>query len=79
MFSFGARFKTLYVMQQDVREMQEQVEKLTKKNAELYQELELVKTDAYVEEVARENLGLIREGEVQVVPVNPGSGEAGNN
>lgn len=69
-FSFGTRFNTLYAMQQDVREMQEQVERLSRRNAQLQEELEKVKSDAYVEEVAREKLGLIKSGEKRIMPVN---------
>lgn len=73
-FSFGTRFNSLYAMQQDVREIQEQVDDLAKKNAQLRKQLEMVKSDAYVEEVAREKLGLVRDGEVRVVPVEePGN------
>lgn len=68
-FSFGTRFNSLYAMQQDVREMQEQVDDLAKKNTQLRKQLDMVKSDAYIEEVAREKLGLVRAGEVRVVPV----------
>jgi len=69
-FSFSNRFNTLYAMQQDVREMQQQVERLTQKNAQLYDQLERAQSDAYVEEVAREKLGLVKDGEMRIMPVN---------
>ncbi len=69
-FSFGTRFNTLYAMQQDVREMQEQVERLSRRNAQLQEELEKAKSDAYVEEVAREKLGLVKSGEKRIMPVS---------
>lgn len=68
-FSFGTRFNELYAMQQNVREIQEQVDRLTEKNARLRKQLEMVQSDAYVEAVAREKLGLVRAGEVRIVPV----------
>ncbi|MTI83314.1 MAG: septum formation initiator family protein [Firmicutes bacterium] len=68
-FSFSTRFNTLYAMQQDVQEMQQQVEVLTQKNAQLYDQLERAQSDAYVEEVAREKLGLVKEGEKRIMPI----------
>jgi len=68
-FSFSTRFNTLYAMQQDVQEMQQQVEVLTQKNAQLYDQLEKAQSDAYVEEVAREKLGLVKEGEKRIMPI----------
>lgn len=70
LFSFGVSFRNLYAMQQDVRKMEEQVANLEKKNAELRKQLEMVASDAYVEEVAREKLGLIKAGETRIVPVS---------
>ncbi len=69
-FSFSTRFNTLHAMQQDVQEMQQQVEVLTQKNARLYDQLERAQSDAYVEEVAREKLGLVKKGEKRIMPVN---------
>lgn len=68
-FSVGVRFNNLYAMQQDLRKIQEQVNKLERKNAELRKQLEMVMSDAYVEEVAREKLGLVKEGETRIVLV----------
>lgn len=68
-FSFGSKFNNLYAMQQDVLQIQQQVDKLEQRNARLREELEMVQSDAYVEKVAREKLGLVKSGEVRVVPV----------
>lgn len=68
-FSFGVRFNDIYAMQQDVRDMQEQVELLKERNQQLSHQLEMVQSETYVEEVAREKLGLVKAGETRIVPV----------
>jgi len=66
-FSFGLQFNQLRVMQKELYGMRVQVETLQKKNAELKDQLKLIRTDAYIEQIAREKLGLVRSGEVRVI------------
>lgn len=70
-FSYGGHLNQLYTMEQELDKIQAQVEELRKKNIELREQLERVKSKDYVERVAREKLGLIHEGEILVVPVDP--------
>lgn len=46
---------------------QQELIKLKDKNQKLQDEVSLSKTDAYIEKVARERLGLIKEGEAPVI------------
>ena len=67
-------FLPSYTRLQDLREKnasyQKQIEALKRKNIELTEEKERLKDPVYLERVAREKMGLIKEGEVvyQLVP-----------
>lgn len=67
--SLVSQFQRLDAMQRDLEQLQTQIVELQKKNAELRQQLSLVQSDAYIEQVARERLGLVKPGEARVVPV----------
>lgn len=67
--SFTLQFNRLSVLRQEVRQVQEQVVELRSKNAELKEQLKRAQSDAYLEQTAREKLGLIKPGEARVVPV----------
>ncbi|MGB9803371.1 FtsB family cell division protein [Desulfofundulus sp.] len=71
LLSFFTQFHRLDAMQQDLQQLQAQLTELQKKNAELKQQLKLVQSDAYIEQVARERLGLVKPGEARIVPVKP--------
>jgi len=51
-------------LQTRVRELERQVENLQAANQELQEQIEYARTDAYIEQVARERLGLVRPNEV---------------
>lgn len=74
--SLGSRFDSLYTMQRDLQAVRAEVQQLREVNRDLSQQLELLRSDAYVEQVAREKLGLVKPGETRIVPVNPGTAEA---
>ena len=67
-FSLGSQISYLHAMQTNVETIQGQVEELTQKNTALREEIKKIKSDAYVEQVAREQLGLVKPGETLVVP-----------
>lgn len=69
--SFASQFNRLYAMQQDLQQIQFQLGELQKKNAELKEQLKLVQSDAYIEQIARERLGLVKPGEARIVPMKP--------
>ncbi|CCO08633.1 FtsB family cell division protein [Desulforamulus hydrothermalis] len=68
-FSLGSQFKKLHDMQNSMELLQNQVQELKTRNAALREEIKLIKSDSYVEQVAREQLGLVKPGETLVVQV----------
>jgi cell division protein FtsL len=75
--TFGSQFSRLYAMQQDVQQIQAEVAELRQRNADLREQVKLLQSDAYVESIARERLGLVKPGESRIVPIGPESGNAG--
>jgi len=73
-FTFGSQFSKLYAMQQDVQQIQSEVTELRQRNADLREQVKLLQSDAYVESIARERLGLVKPGESRIVPVGAESG-----
>ncbi len=68
-FSLGSRFDQLYAMQRDLNAMQTEIKDLHNKNTELYEQLERMQSNDYIEQVAREKLGLVKPGEARIVAV----------
>ncbi|MBE3588476.1 MAG: septum formation initiator family protein, partial [Thermoanaerobacteraceae bacterium] len=69
--SFVAQYQRLEAMQRDLGQLQVQLEELQKRNTELREQLKQVQSDSYIEQVARQRLGLVKPGESRVVPVKP--------
>lgn len=67
--SFFAHFQRLYVLQKDIKDIERQLQELNLKNEELKKQLKQVQSDAYIEQVAREKLGLVKPGETRIVPL----------
>ena len=68
-FSLTAQMGRLWYMQRNIAEMERSVRELRQRNEELWKKIKLLQSDAYVEKVAREKLGLVKPGETRVVPV----------
>ncbi|MCL5290292.1 MAG: FtsB family cell division protein [Bacillota bacterium] len=66
-FTMGSQFTQLHAMQSNMDSLQIQVEELKSRNAALRQEIKQIKSDSYVEQAAREQLGLVKPGETLVV------------
>jgi cell division protein DivIC len=66
---FGRKALDNYHNQRQVEWLRQQVEAERETNQALQETLQYVESDAYVEKAARENLGLVKAGEVAVVPV----------
>jgi cell division protein FtsL len=66
--SFVMHFNRLFALQNDITEIRQQVNELKMKNEDLKKQLKQVQSDTYIEQVARERLGLIKPGETRVVP-----------
>ncbi|WP_313885440.1 septum formation initiator family protein [Desulfallas sp. Bu1-1] len=70
-FSLGSRFDQLYAMQRDLQAIEAEIKEIKEKNTGLQRQLENLQSDAYIEQVAREKLGLVKPGESRIVPVPP--------
>lgn len=60
-----------YEMRQEARAVERRIEQLKRENHRLSQELEYLRSDQYIEKVAREDLGLVRPGDVAVAVILP--------
>ncbi|KOF56203.1 MULTISPECIES: FtsB family cell division protein [Clostridium] len=58
---------TMLRIKNDIKTKQETVDKLSSENRKLQDQIKLTKTDKYTEKLARERLGLIKEGETPVM------------
>jgi len=67
--SFTLQFNRLSVLRQEVQQVQEQLAELRLKNTELREQLKRVQSDSFIEQMAREKLGLIKPGEARIVPL----------
>lgn len=70
-FSYGGQLNKLHAMQKDVENIKTQITDIKNKNQELRDELNRIRSEAYIEKVAREELGLIKKNEMLVVPLDP--------
>jgi len=68
-FSLCSRFDQLYAMQRNLDAMQTEIKDLHNKNAELYEQLERLQSNDYIEQAAREKLGLVKPGEARIVTI----------
>ena len=59
-----------YRINQEIKELQEEIENINKKNTNLKKVIEYFKSDQFVEEQARLNLGLRKQGEEVAVIQN---------
>ena len=57
----------MYSIQKQITLQQREEQVVKEKNQKLQDEIKMSKTDAYIEKLARERLGLIREGETPVI------------
>lgn len=68
-FSLVGEMKKLEAMKQNVQQIEQQMEQLQSKNAELHKTLDMLQSNDYVEQAARESLGLVKPGESLIIPV----------
>lgn len=61
---------TMSRIKKDIKAKQETMNKLSSENRKLQDEIKLTKTDKYTEKLARERLGLVKEGEIPVIDSN---------
>lgn len=69
--SFTFQFGRLSVLRLEMQNTQKQIAELQSKNTELREQLKQIQSDSYLEQIAREKLGLVKSGEVRIVPLKP--------
>ena len=70
--SFAIRQSEVIRIKRRIEEAQAEINYLRISNSALEQQIETMKTEEYIEQMAREKLGLVMPGEVQYIPViNP--------
>ncbi len=69
----GSQVTRLWAMQASLDEVESQVIKLKEKNEELWDRLTVLESEGYIEDAARERLGLIKPGETRIVTVYEGA------
>ncbi len=67
-FLFSTRYIKIVEAKDKVLEIEQKIEALKRENKELSEEVRLLKVPSYIEKVAREELGLVKPGEVLFLP-----------
>lgn len=75
--SLSFQLNKLWAIKESITGMEKQVVELRQQNEHLWERLTILESDGYIEETARERLGLIRPGEIRIVPVLPDDGGYG--
>jgi cell division protein FtsL len=70
-YVFGSNFLDLYALNREAARLETLKRNLQKQNAVLREEMKLLQTPAYIEKLAREQLGLVRPGEIAILIVRP--------
>jgi cell division protein DivIC len=70
-FSAGRKVIEMVVLRQQAAELRQEIEQLKARNAALREQIAYLQSDAYVEKVAREDLGLVKPGDTPVAVVMP--------
>ena len=75
-FAYASSFIRLLRVRQEIYLTNIEIKKWKQEGRKLAQEIEYLKSDAYIEKAARELLGLVRPGEIPVVVCEPPGPEA---
>lgn len=74
--AFGEAYWDLYRVQREEAQLSREQDGLRRRNAILREEIRLLRTPAYIERLAREQLGMVRPGEIAIMLVRPTPGPA---
>lgn len=69
--TFGGAYWDTYQIRREAARLERERDDLRRQNAQLREEIRLLNTPEYVERIAREQLGLVKPGEVAVILVAP--------
>lgn len=70
LYVFITQTNTSIKIQSEIKSSQKELNRLKEKKLELQDEVKMSKSDTYIERLARERLGLIKEGETPVLDKN---------
>jgi cell division protein DivIC len=74
---FGSAYWDTYQLKREAAHLARERDDLRRQNALLREEIRLLNTPEYVERIAREQLGLVKPGEVAIILVAPTPAPAG--
>ncbi len=69
---FGQMIWLNHKMDLEIQSKKQQLKELEIQQALLYEEIEKIQDPVYIERMARERLGLVKEGEKVIMPATPG-------
>ena len=69
-FSFTRVFLAINRLEEEVRVAEKELKTLEQSNQELEEEIQLLHTDEYIERLAREKMGLVKEGEIPYILIS---------
>jgi cell division protein FtsL len=69
--AYGSTTLTAYRLRREAARLERQVQTLRRENAQLREEIRRLHTPAYIERLAREQLGLVKPGEIPVILLRP--------
>lgn len=72
-FAYTSSYVKLARVRQEIHLTNMEIKKWQQESRKLAQEIEYLKSDAYIEKTARELLGLVRPGEIPVIVCEPSS------
>jgi cell division protein FtsL len=61
---FISQYRNLYQVKRTLHEIEEQITQMQAQNEKMQQEIELLYTHSYLEKIARQDLGMVRPGEL---------------
>ncbi|ACX53142.1 Septum formation initiator [Ammonifex degensii KC4] len=67
----GGQIRQLRVMEQSLARAEQELNTLKERNNELWEKIKLLQSDSYLEQLARQRLGMIKAGETPVVVEPP--------
>ena len=71
LYTFAGQGIRLYSVKAQERRLEEEIKAQEIKNQILKEQIKILQSDEYIEKVAREQLGWIKQGEIQYVPESP--------
>lgn len=69
LFNFYTNYQKIDKLETKISDLNQEIEKAEKRNENLKEKLVNVQSDEFIEKTARTKLGLVKPGEVLVIPV----------